>query len=102
MSKNKKRRNFTEEFKAEVVALCKADDRPMGEIARELGLVESVVTRWVQKANGTHPSFPSPAAKALELSEREELELLRKENVRLRMEREILKKAAAFFAAENA
>jgi transposase len=97
---SKPRRKFTEEYKAEVVALCQASDRSWRQVARDLGLAESVVARWVKKAQGN--KAPAQAkAEGLSGAEREELLRLRKENQRLRMEREILKKATAFFATES-
>lgn len=99
---SKKRRQFTPEYKAEVVALCRSGDRSCAQVARDLGLVESVVTRWVTKAEGRTPASPAPGSGPLAANERDELTRLRKENARLRMEREILKKAAVFFATENA
>lgn len=98
---SKKRRQFTDEFKAEVVALCRAGDRSCAQVARDLGLVESVVNRWVQKANGGKAASKTASEGELSASERDELLRLRKEVSRLKMEREILKKAAAFFASEN-
>ena len=95
---SKKRREFTEEFKAEVVALCLQGDRNASRVARDLGLTDSAVRRWVTQASGSQSTSSVP----LQANEREELNRLRKENARLRMEREILKKAAAFFAKENA
>lgn len=95
---SKKRRQFTDEFKAEVVALCRQGDRNPSQVARDLGLTDSAVRRWLEQASGAHSSRSEPLA----ADEREELSRLRKENARLRMEREILKKAAAFFAKENA
>lgn len=98
---SKKRRQFTDEFKAEVVALCRAGDRSLSQVAHDLGLPKSAVHQWLElaKAPGSPPPLPvAPLAQA----EREELARLRKENARLKMEREILKKAAAFFAQENA
>ena len=96
----RKRRTFTEEYKAEVVALVQSG-RSVAGVARDLGLTESAVTRWVEKAKaGNLPPAVLPS-NALSTSEREELARLRKENQRLKMEREILKKAAAFFANEN-
>lgn len=100
---SKQRRKFTPEYRAEVVALCQLGDRSCGQIARELGLGESLVTRWVQHAkSGTPHQGSAVITGGLGDAEREELTRLRKENVRLRMEREILKKAAVFFATENA
>jgi transposase-like protein len=95
---SKKHRRFTDEFKAEVVALCRQGDRNASQVARDLGLTDSAVRRWVEQASGAQPSSSEPLA----ADEREELSRLRKENARLRMVREILKKAAAFFAKENA
>ena len=99
---SKQRRKFTPEFRAEVVALCQVGDRSCAQVARDLGLGESLVTKWVQLARAGAPGASSVATGELGDTEREELTRLRKENVRLRMEREILKKAAVFFATENA
>jgi transposase len=98
---SKKRRQFTDEFKAEVVMLCQAGDRTCAQVARDLGLVESVVNRWVQKANAAKTPTAKTDSGELTGSERDELARLRKEVSRLKMEREILKKAAAFFASES-
>lgn len=95
------RRKFTSEFKAEVVALCRAGDRSIAQVARDLGLEESSIHRWIKKANGGQRGSSATASGPLSSNEREELIRLRKENTRLQMEREILKKAAAFFAREN-
>ena len=96
----KKRRKFTDEYKAEVVALVESGQSVAG-VARDLGLTESAVTRWVQKSRDAKRPAVAASAGPLSSSEREELAKLRKENARLKMEREILKKAAAFFANEN-
>jgi len=92
------RRSFTKEFKADVVRLCRADDRTIAEIARDLDLTENAVRAWVKQAAIDEGNGPPDA---LTSGEREELTRLRRENRRLQMEREILKKAAAFFAKEN-
>lgn len=94
----RKRRAFTAEYKAEAVGLVGQSGKSIGVIARELGLGETVLRRWVQQAEvdagrGTPGKLTS--------GEREELTQLRCENKRLRMEREILKKATAFFAKES-
>ena len=94
---SKKRRQFTPEFKAEVIALCRTGNRTAGQVARDLGICASVVQRWVQQSKVN----PVAESGGLTGAEREELTRLRKEIVRLRMEREILKKAATFFAREN-
>jgi transposase-like protein len=102
MSKNKKqrraRRSFTAQFKSEVVALCQVGDRSITEVARDLDLTETAVRAWVQQAAVDGAVAPTGA---LTTDEREELARLRRENKRLLMEREILKKAATFFAKEN-
>jgi transposase len=94
----KKRRAFTPEYKAEVVELIRKSGRSIGSIAMEMGLTESAVRRWVQRAD---VDAGVGAPEALTTSEREELVHLRRENRRLTMEHEILRKAAAFFAKGN-
>ena len=95
----RKRRKFTEAFKAETVRLCRVGDRSIGEIAKELDLTETAVREWVKRFEIDTGEGPPGA---LTTAEREELIRLRRENRRLQMEREILKKATAFFAKENA
>jgi transposase-like protein len=94
----RKRRKFTAEFKAEAVRLCKAGDRGVGQVARDLDLTETALREWVRLAEIDSGKGPPGA---LTTVEREELTRLRRENKRLQMEREILKKAAAFFAKES-
>jgi transposase len=94
----KQRRSFTREFKAEAVKLVLEHRMTMAQVSRELGVGESVLGRWVQNANVDAGRGP---AGALTTKEREELTRLRREIGQLRMEREILKKAAAFFAKES-
>jgi len=95
----RKRRAFTAEFKAEAVKLCQVGDRSIALVAKDLDLTETALREWVKRAEVDAGKGP---ADALTTSEREELQRLRRENKRLQMEREILKKAAAFFAKENA
>ena len=95
----RKRRKFTPEFRAEVVALCKLGDRSVGQVARDLDLTEKSVREWVKRAE---VDAGRGAPGELTTVEREELAKLRRENKQLRMEREILKQAATFFAKENA
>ena len=94
----RKRRTFTPEFKADAVRLAKAGDRTIGQVAKDLDLTETALRDWVRRAEIDAGKGP---ADALTSSEREELVRLRRENKRLEMEREILKKAAAFFAKES-
>jgi len=94
MQQRRRRRAFTDSFKAEVVDLCRKGERTIPEVARDLDLTESSVRRWVEQAEidaGRKPGLTS--------SEHEELVRLRKENRVLREERDILKRATAFFAA---
>jgi len=101
--KNKKqrrpRRAFTDEFRADVVRLCQAGGESIADVAKRLDLTESAVRGWVKKAEDE--AFDGGDAEALTTSEKEELQRLRRENKTLKMEREILKKAAAFFARES-
>ena len=94
----RKRRAFSPEFKAEAVRLCGVGDRTIGQVAADLDLTETAVREWVKRAD---EEAAPPSADALAASERDELKELRKRVKRLEMEREILKKAAAFFATEN-
>lgn len=94
----RKRRAFTPEFKAEVVGLCTTGSRSVGQVAKDLDLTETAVRRWVQRAEIDAGNGPPGA---LTTEEREELRRLRRENKQLQVEREILKKAAAFFAKES-
>lgn len=92
------RRKFTDEFKAGVIRLVLDEGRTAGAVARELDLTESAVRVWVARAEADRTKGRSGG---LTTAEREELARLRKENRQLRLERDILKKAAAFFAKEN-
>ena len=94
----RKRRKFTDEFKAETVRLVRATGQSVGAVARDLDLTESAVRNWVEQAE---IDAGRGAAGALTTVEREELQRLRRENRRLQMERDILKKATAFFAKES-
>lgn len=94
----RKRRHFTREFKAEAVRLCKVGDRSIGKVAQDLDLTETALRSWVKQAEVDEGNGPP---EALTTAEREELSRLRKQVKRLEMEREILKKAAAFFAKES-
>ena len=94
----RKRRSFTREYKAEVVELIRKSGKGIGAVARELDLSETTVRRWVQQAEIDSGGGPTGA---LTTAEREELSQLRKRVKTLEMEREILKKATAFFAKES-
>jgi transposase len=93
------RRAFTDEFKKGAVSLVLEQGKSIAEVGRDLDVYPSVIGQWVKQAKIDHGRGP---AGALTTAEREELARLRRENRELRMERELLKKAAAFFAKENA
>src|SRR5436309_1912334 len=94
----KRRKQYSAEFKAEAVRLVQQGDRAPAVVARELGVPKSCVTTWVRQAE-VDQGLGAPGE--LTTTEREELTRLRKEVQRLQMEKEILKKATAFFAKEN-
>ena len=95
MAKRRKRREFTDEYRAEVVQLVQTSGKPVAQLARDLDLTVSVVRSWVAK------SKTKPKSLAVEVDHEAEVKALRKRVKVLEMEREILKKAAAFFAKEN-
>ena len=91
------RRRFDEDFKAQAVRLVLDEGKTVGAVARELDFTETALRGWVNRAQAN----PTKGRTGLTTTEREELTRLRKENRILREEREILKKAAAFFANER-
>jgi transposase len=93
----KQRRSFSEEFKREAVRRVENHESTFSQIARELGINRSLLQLW-RKRYGTQTSKGSPAKPSESLEE--ENRRLRRENASLREDREILKKAAAFFAKE--
>jgi transposase len=95
----RKRRAFTKEFKAQTVRLVRESGKSIGALARELDLGETALRSWVRQA-AVDAGRGRPGA--LTTDEREEFTRLRREVRTLRMERDILKKATAFFAKENA
>jgi len=92
------RRIFTNEFKLETVKLVKESDKSIGQIAKDLDLTESALRNWVKQYEIDQGEGPPGA---LTTVERDELRRLRRENPQLRMERDLLKKATAFFAKES-
>ena len=94
----RQRRSFTDEFKAEVVKKVLVGHKTAGQVARDLDLTETAVRKWVKQAQVDRGKGPPGA---LTTAEREELARLRKEVRELREDREILKKAAAFFAKQH-
>jgi transposase len=90
----RRRRQFSPEFKAEAVRLVQGTDAPLATLAQQLGIGKGTLCRWVEA------SRPTPRDPVGE-DERSELHRLRREVRQLRMERDILKKATAFFARQS-
>ena len=89
------RRSFTEEYKAQAVAFVIDDHRSVAEVARNIGVHEMTLGKWVKKARESgEPAGERP----LDSSERAELERLRAENLELQMQVEFAKKVATWFA----
>jgi transposase len=96
--KKRKRRHFTPEYRAGVVRLVRAEGKTAGQVARDLDLTETSVRAWVRQAEIDEGNGGSGA---LTTTERDELAALKREVKTLRLERDILKKATAFFAKET-
>ncbi|HEU5485502.1 MAG TPA: transposase [Microlunatus sp.] len=94
---SKKRKSYTPAYRREAARLVIDTGRPIAHVAREIGVGEQLLGRWVALARARDNSPPP----ALDVDERAELERLRTEVADLRMDREFLKKAAAFFVTEN-
>ena len=94
----RKRRHFTPEQKADAIRLVH-EVGSVPQVAKDLDLTESALREWMKKAEAAEEAS-SPEG-ALSADEKKELAKLRRENRTLRMERDFLKKAAAFFAKEN-
>ncbi len=95
----RKRRTYTLEFKQEAVRLVTEEGMSHADVGRDLGIDRSTIRAWCMKAEGGTLGRKAVPAKPASLEE--EVARLRRENRILREEREILKKAAAFFAKEN-
>ena len=93
------RRSFTKEFKVEAVRLLTEGKCSVAQVARDLGIRDTMLGRWKQEiAQNPAGAFPG---KGQGKPEEEELRRLRRDNERLRMERDILKKAAAIFSKDS-
>ena len=96
------RRVFTDEFKAEAVRLVTVEGHSARQVAKDLGIHESLLRRWRRKLEARQSRATggngSAAVAATALAEQEEIRKLKRENERLRMERDILKKAVAIFS----
>jgi len=95
----KKRKKYTREFKIEAVRLLTGSNITVAQASQDLGVNANVLARWKKEfINDNSQAFPGTGHGK---PEEEELRRLRRENAILRQERDILKKAAAFFAKES-
>jgi transposase len=90
------RRSFTDEFKRDAVAMVLDEGNPIADVARRLGVGEGTLGNWVRQERTDRGERAG-----MTTSERAELAELRKENARLRMERDLLKRATAFWVKES-
>jgi transposase len=90
------RRQFTEEFKRDAVQLVRTSGRPIAEIARELGIYDSTLGNWVKQDR-----IDGGKREELTSDERARLRELERDNARLRMERDLLKRTVAFWVKEQ-
>lgn len=90
---------YTPEFRREALQLVRSSGRPAVEVARSLGISYGTLGNWVRAEREARERAADPAA--LSESEREELQRFRREVADLRVDREILRKAAAYFARET-
>jgi transposase len=96
----RKKPYFSLEFKQDAVQLVLFKGYSIQEASSSLGVSVSALRKWVKMEKNSSKKGEHSPSSSLSLSEHEELLRLRKENVKLKMEKEILKKAAAFFAQE--
>nr|WP_141823107.1 transposase [Humibacillus xanthopallidus] len=92
-----KRKSYTPKYRQDAAHLVIDTGRPIAQVARDIGVGEQLLGRWVAIERSRMEDPPD----ALDINERAELDRLRREVAELRMDREFLKKAAAFFATEN-
>jgi transposase len=99
VSMGRLRRKFTKEFKVEAVRLLTENRGSVAHVARDLGIRDTMLGRWKQEL-ALHPECAF-SGNGQGSPEQEELRRLRRDNERLRMERDILKKAAAIFSKDS-
>ena len=94
----RERRTFNDEYKQQVLELVHAGDKSVSQICRDLDLTESSVRKWIKADRNSNGIMTQ---NSLSETDQQELERLRSENKRLKTERDILKKATAFFAKDS-
>jgi len=95
-STKRPRRKFSDGFKRDAVEIVTSSGKPIAQVARELGIYDSTLGNWVKQ-----DEINRGVRDGVSTSEREEMSELRRENARLRMERELLKRAVAFWVRES-
>ena len=90
------RRKFSDEFKRDAVEIVNSSDKSIAQVARELGIYDSTLGNWVKQ-----DEIDRGVRDGVTTAGREEVAELRRENARLRMERELLKRAVAFWVRES-
>ncbi|MBE9197383.1 transposase [Synechocystis sp. LEGE 06083] len=96
--KKKPRRQFTDEQKSEAVKIVEQSGKPISQVAREIGLTESALRKWVNQSKIDNEGGGQGQLTSVE---RQELNVLRRDLKRVQMERDFLKKVATFFAKEG-
>lgn len=94
--RSRSRRSFTDEFRRDAVAMVLDDGNKIVDVAERLGIGEGTLGNWVRQAR-----IDRGERAGVSTSERQELVDLRRENARLRMERDLLKRATAFWVKES-
>ena len=95
-SAKRPRRKFSDEFKRDAVEIVNSSGKSIAQVARELGIYDSTLGNWVKQ-----DEIDRGERDGVSTSDREEVAELRRENARLRMERELLKRAVAFWVRES-
>lgn len=90
---------YPDQFRRDALKLVETSGRPIADVARSLGIAEGTLWNWVRASREAAERDVDP--NALSESERDELKRLRKENIELRTDTEILRRAAAYFARET-
>jgi transposase-like protein len=94
--KRRPRRKFSDEFKRDAVEIVRSSDKSIAQVARELGIYDSSLGNWVRQ-----DGIDRGEREGLTSDERARISQLERENARLRMERELLKRAVAFWVRES-